>query len=73
MVGEHTAMGNHTTKPIPVLPLVPVTDPILKNPLGPCSDDLNRKELQNNLWLAMLHYQGVGLSANQVGIVNVFL
>ena len=68
MVGEHTAMGNHTTKPIPVLPLVPVTDPILKNPLGPCSDDLNRKELQNNLWLAMLHYQGVGLSANQVGI-----
>ena len=47
MVGEHTAMGNHTTRPIPVLPLVLVTDPILKKSLGPCSNDLDRKELQN--------------------------
>ena len=50
MVDEYVGMGNHTTRPIPVEALVPVTDPILKKPLGPCSDDLNRKELQNNLW-----------------------
>ena len=68
MVDEYVGMGNHTTRPIPVEALVPVTDPILKKPLGPCSDDLNREELQNKLWLAMLHYQGVGLSANQIGI-----
>ena len=53
MVGEHIAMGNHTTRPIPVLPLVLITDPILKKPLGPCSDDLVREELQNKLFLEM--------------------
>lgn len=51
-----------------ILQLIPVTDPILKNPLEPCSTDLNRKELQTTLHDAMLHYQGIGLSAIQLGI-----
>ena len=48
--------------------LVPVTDPILKNPLESCSIGLDRKELQNTLKIAMEHHQGIGLSANQIGI-----
>ena len=60
--------GNHSIRPIPVLGLVPVTDPILKNPLESCSIGLDRKKLQSELHRAMIHYQGIGLSANQVGI-----
>ena len=48
--------------------LVPVTDPILKKPLESCSIGLDRKELQDRLLSAMEHYQGIGLSANQIGI-----
>ncbi|GEM_PF-274313 len=60
--------GNHSIKPIPVLGLVSVTDPILRNPLDSCSIGLDRKELQGELHRAMIHYQGIGLSANQIGI-----
>ena len=49
-------------------PLVPVTDPILKKPLESCSIGLDRKELHDRLLSAMEHYQGIGLSANQIGI-----
>ena len=48
--------------------LVPVTDPILKKPLVSCSIGLDRKELQTTLQNAMEHHQGIGLSANQIGI-----
>ena len=48
--------------------LVSVTDPILKNPLESCSIGLDRKELHDRLLSAMEHYQGIGLSANQIGI-----
>ena len=48
--------------------LVPVTDPILRNPLESCSIGLDRKELHDRLLSAMEHYQGIGLSANQIGI-----
>jgi peptide deformylase len=48
--------------------LVSVTDPILKNPLDSCSIGLDRKELQDRLLSTMEHYQGIGLSANQIGI-----
>ena len=48
--------------------LVPVTDPILKKPLESCSIGLDRKALQNTLKIAMEHHQGIGLSANQIGI-----
>ena len=51
-----------------VEPLVPVTDPILKKPLVNCSPDLDRKALFRKLNNAMAHYQGIGLSANQIGI-----
>ena len=61
-------VGEHSVRPIPVLGLVPVTDPILKNPLESCSIGLDRKKLQEELHRAMIHYQGIGLSANQLGI-----
>ena len=48
--------------------LVSVTDPILKKPLKSCSIGLDRMELQDRLLSAMEHYQGIGLSANQIGI-----
>ena len=48
--------------------LVSVTNPILKKPLDSCSIGLDRKELQDRLLSAMEHYQGIGLSANQIGI-----
>ena len=60
--------GNHSMKPIPVLGLVSVTDPILRNPLESCSIGLDCKKLQDELHRAMIHYQGIGLSANQIGI-----
>jgi len=60
--------GEHTVRPIPIEPLVHVTDAIMKDPLDSCSVDLNRKELEKTLLNAMDHYQGIGLSANQIGI-----
>jgi peptide deformylase len=60
--------GEHTVRPIPIEPLVHVTDPILKNPLAPCSVDLDRKALEETLRDAIKHYQGIGLSANQIGV-----
>ena len=48
--------------------LVSVTNPILKKPLESCSIGLDRKELHDRLLSAMEHYQGIGLSANQIGI-----
>ena len=48
--------------------LIHVTDPILKKPLESCSDDLDRKALEETLRNTMDHYQGIGLSANQIGI-----
>ena len=60
--------GEHTVRPIPIEPLVHVTDAIMKDPLDSCSVDLNRKELEKTLLNAMDHYQGIGISANQIGI-----
>lgn len=53
-----------------VTKLISVTDSILKEPLAPCSDNLDRKVLQAKLNDAMEHYQGIGLSANQIGIME---
>tara|TARA_R110000737_G_scaffold93895_1_gene127401 strand:+ start:584 stop:1159 length:576 start_codon:yes stop_codon:yes gene_type:complete len=66
-----TGLGNNKQKPqhhIFISPLVSLTDPILKEPLGPCSADLDREVIEAKLNLAMVHYRGVGLSANQIGI-----
>ena len=63
MVGEHTVK-----KQIQIESLVPVTDPILNKPLTNCSSDLDRKDIYRKLNNAMVHYKGIGLSANQIGI-----
>jgi peptide deformylase len=43
---------------------------ILTIPIEKCSEDLNRKELKDNLIDTMEHYNGVGLSANQCGVME---
>ena len=45
-------------------------NPILKVPLSGCSKDLDRKELSDNLIESMRYFKGVGLSANQCGIME---
>ena len=51
-----------------ILQLIPKTHPILHERVKPCSDDLDRHFLAKTLIENMLHYDGVGLSANQIGI-----
>jgi len=65
---QYTQLALDVMKRIVDTQLVPVTDPILKNPLESCSIGLDRKEIQDRLLSAMEHYQGIGLSANQIGI-----
>ena len=65
---HYTQLALDVKKRIEDTQLVPVTDPILKKPLESCSIGLDRKEIQDRLLSAMEHYQGIGLSANQIGI-----
>ena len=65
---HYTQLALDVKKRIEDTQLVPVTDPILKKPLESCSIGLDRKELHDRLLSAMEHYQGIGLSANQIGI-----
>jgi len=51
-----------------ILQLTPNTHPILHEKMKPCSGDLNRLEISRILKENMVHYKGVGLSANQIGI-----
>ena len=51
-----------------ILKLIPNTHPMLHERVKPCSKDLNRPEMSRILKENMLHYEGVGLSANQIGI-----
>ena len=51
-----------------ILQLTPNPHPILHERVKPCSKDLNRPEMSRILKENMLHYEGVGLSANQIGI-----
>ena len=51
-----------------ILELTPNTHPILHERVKPCSKDLNRPEMSRILKENMIHYGGVGLSANQIGI-----
>ena len=39
-------------------------------PLSGCSEDLDRKELKENLIETMKNFHGIGLSANQCGIME---
>ena len=51
-----------------ILELTPNTHPILHEKVKPCSKDLDRREMSRILKENMIHYEGVGLSANQIGI-----
>ena len=51
-----------------ILQLTPNTHPILHEKMKPCSEDLDRREISHILKENMIHYEGVGLSANQIGI-----
>ena len=51
-----------------ILQLTPNTHPILHERVKPCSEDLDRREISRILKENMVHYEGTGLSANQIGI-----
>ena len=51
-----------------ILQLIPNTHPILHERVKPCSKNLDRREMSRILKENMTHYEGVGLSANQIGI-----
>ena len=51
-----------------ILKLIPNSHPILHERVKPCSKDLDRPEMSRILKENMTHYEGVGLSANQIGI-----
>ena len=51
-----------------ILKLTPNTHPILHERVKPCSDNLDRCEISRILKENMIHYEGIGLSANQIGI-----
>ena len=51
-----------------ILKLTPNTHPILHERVKPCSDNLDRREISRILKENMVHYEGIGLSANQIGI-----
>ena len=50
------------------LQLTPNTHPILHERVKKCSYDLNRSEISKILYENMMLHNGVGLSANQIGI-----
>ena len=51
-----------------ILQLTPNTHPILHERVKSCSEDLDRREISRILKENMVHYEGIGLSANQIGI-----
>ena len=51
-----------------ILQLTPNTHPILHEKVKKCSYDLDRIEMSKILHENMVHHEGVGLSANQIGI-----
>ena len=53
-----------------VYELLESNNPLLSITLSGCSKDLNRKELKENLIETMENFTGIGLSANQCGIME---
>ena len=51
-----------------ILKLIPNTHPILHEKVKSCSNDLDCREMSRILKENMFHYEGIGLSANQIGI-----
>ena len=50
--------------------LIEAENPIMKVRLSGCSPDLDRDKIERKLIDSMEHYQGIGLSANQIGIME---
>ena len=50
--------------------LIENNNPILSIPLSGCSEGLNRQEVKDNLVETMKGSAGVGLSANQCGVME---
>ena len=48
--------------------LIPSNDILLHQPIKKCSYNLNRQELSKILVDNMIHHEGIGISANQIGI-----
>ena len=53
-----------------IFKLIENTNPALTIPLSGCSEDMNRQEMKDNLIETMEHFNGIGLSANQCGIME---
>ena len=53
-----------------IFKLIENTNPALTIPLSGCSEDMNRQEMKDNLIETMEHFNGVGLSANQCGVME---
>ena len=51
-----------------ILQLIPNTHPLLHERMNKCSYDLDRHEMSKILHENMIHHEGVGLSANQIGM-----
>ena len=50
--------------------LIEAENPMMKVRLSGCSSDLDRNEIEQKLFGSMRYYQGIGLSANQIGIME---
>ena len=50
--------------------LIESTNPLLRIKLSECSSDLDREKVESQLIDSMKQYQGIGLSANQLGIME---
>ena len=53
-----------------IFKLIENTNTALTIPLSGCSEDMNRQEMKDNLIETMEHFNGIGLSANQCGVME---
>ena len=53
-----------------IFKLIENTNLALTIPLSGCSEDMNRQEMKDNLIETMEHFNGIGLSANQCGVME---
>ena len=53
-----------------IFKLLESDNPVLKVKLEDCNPELGRQEMKDNLIETMQHYEGIGLSANQCGIME---
>ena len=53
-----------------VFKLIESTHPMLKLPIEKCSDEIDRNKVKEDLIDSMKNYQGIGLSANHIGIME---